>query len=224
MTGRRLLVALVALPALYVVIQFLPPVGFSLFIVACIVVGLWEWYGLFSGRMLREAVLGAVVMVVGVLYIAGLLGHLILLRVLPGGPNLVLFVLAVTWLTDSAAYFGGRAWGKHALAPRVSPNKTIEGALSGFGGALVATWLGGWLWLPELTVSDIVSLALLLGGLGQIGDLVESKIKRVAGVKDSGRWIPGHGGLLDKIDSLVFTAPTFYYYLVWFKGYGRLLI
>jgi phosphatidate cytidylyltransferase len=223
MTGRRLLVAVCVLPLLYLLIRFLPPVGFSLFIMACICVGLWEWYGLFSGRMLREAVIGAAIMIAGLFYIAGLLGHLIPLRALPDGPDLVLFVLAVTWLTDSAAYFGGRAWGTHALAPRVSPNKTIEGALSGFGGALAAAWLGGLLWLPGLAVSDIVSLALLLGGVGQIGDLAESKIKRLAGVKDSGRWIPGHGGLLDKIDSLVFTAPTFYYYLIWFKGYGHFL-
>ncbi|MEW6325868.1 MAG: phosphatidate cytidylyltransferase, partial [Nitrospirota bacterium] len=127
--GRRLFVAALALPALYLSIRFLPSLGFSLFIVACIGAGLWEWHRLFPG---------AVMMAAGALYIGGLLGHLILLRALPGGPNLVLFVVAVTWLTDSAAYFGGRAWGAHPLAPRISPHKTIEGAVSGFGGALAA--------------------------------------------------------------------------------------
>ena len=218
MTGRRLLVAVCVLPLLYLLIRFLPPVGFSLLVAACVCVGLWEWSQLFAAHISRGPDERVALLLVGVVYIAGLLGHLILLRALPDGPDLVLFVLAVTWLTDSAAYFGGRAWGRHALAPRVSPNKTIEGALSGFGGALAAAWLGGLLWLPGLAVSDIVTLALLLGGVGQIGDLAESKIKRLAGVKDSGGWIPGHGGLLDKIDSLVFTAPTFYYYLVWFHG------
>ena len=121
----------------------------------------------------------------------------------------MLFPMAVVWAGDTGAYFAGRAFGRHKLAPRLSPKKTWEGA---FGGA-VASVLGGmgiaaWL-LPDLGTGVAVALALPGALLGQAGDLVESGLKRATGVKDSGRIIYGHGGLLDRVDALVFAAPYF---------------
>jgi len=91
-------------------------------------------------------------------------------------------------------------------------------------GGLATALIAHWWWFPALTVAESAAAGLLLGCVGQVGDLAESMLKRRSGVKDSGGWIPGHGGLLDKVDSLVFTAPTFYYYLVWVKDYGRHII
>jgi phosphatidate cytidylyltransferase len=282
MPGRRLLVALVVLPALYLLIRYLPPMGFFLLVCVIVLIAQYEFYrlseavsrpwmlsaglafgvltvwslyqtvtppllgGIASGRLMATTISGLVislllcrlwlgrslstsltesaVLIFGVLYIAWLLGHLVLLRGFDRGTDAILFVLLVTWVTDSAAYFGGRWLGRRPLAGRVSPSKTVEGAVAGLIGAAAAAALtGGWL-LPSVTIGESLGLGLALGCLGQLGDLSESMFKRSAGVKDSGGWIPAHGGLLDKIDSLVFTAPAFYYYLVWFKGYGRFIL
>jgi phosphatidate cytidylyltransferase len=179
---------------------------------------------LFTGRRLATALPAEGLCLFGAFYLGGMLGHLVLLRALERGAGAVLFVVTVTWMVDSAAYFGGRRFGRHALAPIISPKKTIEGAVAGLAGGIVTAIIVRLWWLPELSGAESLGAGLLLGCAGQLGDLAESMFKRRAGVKDSGGWIPGHGGLLDKVDSLVFTAPTFYYYLLWVKDYGRLLI
>ena len=174
---------------------------------------------LFLKKNIKTIVPDGAVILVGLFYVAWLLGHLILLRHLRGGEYLVFFVFWVTWSCDAGAYYVGRQWGRHALAPQVSPNKTIEGAIGGMVWGLFASLLARWWFLPDLSLQDAISLGLCLAGLGQLGDLTESLFKRGASVKDSGRLFPGHGGLLDKVDSLIFTAPAFYYYLVWVKHY-----
>ena len=179
---------------------------------------------LFFSRDRSSSITDVAVLVFGALYVSGLLGHVMLLRGLEHGAELVLYVLLLTWTTDSAAYFGGRRFGRRALAPIVSPNKTVEGALAGLLAAVLMAVIARWWFLPILSLGEAVVVGLLLGVMGQLGDLVESMMKRSAGVKDSGALIPAHGGMLDKIDSLVFTAPTFYYYLVWVKGAGGVLI
>ncbi len=145
-----------------------------------------------------------------VLYAGGLLGFTAALRNLPGGREHLLYLLAVTWGADTAAFYGGKALGRTPLAPRVSPRKTVEGSLAGFlAGASVSVLfqavVGGTLpwWGAGL-------LGLLLTAAGQAGDLAESLCKRSAGVKDTGGLLPGHGGLLDRLDSLLFAAPVLY--------------
>ena len=154
----------------------------------------------------------------GVVYIALTLGHLLLLRKLPDGPLLVFFVLLVSWGGDAAAYYSGKSFGSRPLAPILSPKKTIEGLVGGLIAAPLIAW-GTSLWfLPLLTPIDCIILGLALTFLGIVGDLSESAFKRQAGAKDSGNLIPGHGGFLDRIDSLLLTVPTFYYYMLIVKG------
>lgn len=129
------------------------------------------------------------------------------------GAYTVIAVFASIWLCDSAAYFTGRAVGRHKLFERVSPNKTWEGALAGFAAAVVAFLVARWLLLPYLTFTQALVCGVIVGVFGQIGDLAESLLKRDAGVKDSSSLIPGHGGLLDRFDSLLFVSPLFYCYL-----------
>ncbi|MHB9782465.1 phosphatidate cytidylyltransferase [Streptococcus sp. 10F2] len=137
-------------------------------------------------------------------------GFHMLVRAQMSGMDKVLYALFLVWATDSLAYFTGKRYGKRKLIPQVSPNKTIEGSLGGVAGAMVVTTLfylfspgtfGGRSFILMLFLSILFSVA------GQFGDLVESSIKRHYGVKDSGRFIPGHGGLLDRFDSLLFVFP-----------------
>ncbi|MBA3469149.1 MAG: phosphatidate cytidylyltransferase [Herpetosiphonaceae bacterium] len=182
------------------------------------------------GRRDRTGSLDAwAVSVAGALYVGGLLMHFILLRelnqpALSAGPldalkiapgaGWIYATFAVTWAADSGAYFAGRAFGRHKLSPQLSPKKTWEGFA---GGLLAAIGAGvGIIALLGLPVSPLVGVALgAIGAVGgTLGDLAESLLKRQAGVKDSGALIPGHGGLLDRIDSLLFTGPLVYYLLV----------
>lgn len=151
----------------------------------------------------------------GGLYLGGLFSFLVRLRALSHGFWVTLYVFGVTWLTDAAAYFAGRALGRHPLLPRVSPGKTWEGAVAGLVvGALVGA-------AASPLVGQGAGTGLWLGGLvsmaGQIGDLVESNLKRFVGAKDSGGILPGHGGVLDRFDSALFAMPAAYYLL---KGIG----
>jgi phosphatidate cytidylyltransferase len=144
-------------------------------------------------------------------YVGWSLGHALLLRGLAEGAWLVLFLVGVTWAGESAAYLVGSAIGRHPLAPVISPAKTIEGA----GAQLVvsvlsALLLGRWL-LPAWPAAFVAVAGAVLGTIGQLGDLAESFVKRSLGAKDTGALIPGHGGLLDRIDGLLFNAPSFYY-------------
>lgn len=125
----------------------------------------------------------------------------------------VLAIMVTIWTCDSAAYYAGRALGRHKLFERISPKKTWEGSIAGALGAVAAMiGMGQW-FLPYLTVADAVIIGLIVGIFGQLGDLAESHIKRDAGVKDSSHLIPGHGGLFDRFDSLLFAAPLVYLYL-----------
>jgi phosphatidate cytidylyltransferase len=166
-------------------------------------------WAVLSGEEFKAATLRAAWGLLGAFYAGGLLGAASLLRALPQGEGLVYYVAATTWAADIGAYYVGRAWGRRPLAPRVSPKKTVEGAL---GGVLAAALLGalgsGWAW--RLPWGPAVGAAALLALIGMLGDLAESAVKRAAGVKDSGALIPGHGGVLDRLDSLVFATPALY--------------
>jgi phosphatidate cytidylyltransferase len=156
----------------------------------------------------------------GILYMGWMLSHYVILRESNHGRELVFFAVFCTFACDTAAFLIGRTWGKHLLAPTISPKKTWEGAIAGFVAAATASLvlrivlnLGDW----ELPLSYVQTIALgcLIGLFAQLGDLLESLIKRRAGAKDSGRLMPGHGGILDRIDSLVFTGAIVYYYVIW---------
>jgi phosphatidate cytidylyltransferase len=137
------------------------------------------------------------------------------------GGRLILALYLIVWLGDSAAYFVGSLLGRHKLAPKVSPKKTWEGAAGNLGGNLLAAYIIKATVCTQWSLVDVLAIGLLLGFVGQLGDLVESTWKRSAGVKDSnmgGVSIPGHGGMLDRVDSLVFAAPALYAYVHFVHG------
>jgi phosphatidate cytidylyltransferase len=153
--------------------------------------------------------------VCGIFYIGWTLSHFLSLRGLECGRDWVIFALFATFAVDTFAYFIGRAWGRHPMAPRISPGKSWEGAIGGLGCGIAAAFaLNAILGLP-VSYAHIAILGLLIGIFAQIGDIVESALKRSTRVKDSGRLIPGHGGILDRLDSIVFTIVLVYYY-VWY--------
>ncbi len=174
---------------------------------------------------LRLALITTGTTLLGVLYVGLLLSHIVLLRNWEGragrtdlGLFFIILVIAVTFLSDAGAFFVGRKWGKHQLSPKISPKKSWEGAL----GAIVFGTLGAvlaklifdrWILATSLEWRHCFILGPVLVVSAILGDLVESLFKRDAGIKDSGTIIPGHGGILDRLDSIVFTVPVAYYYL-----------
>ena len=169
----------------------------------------------------KQALLNASSTLLGVFYIGWLGSHVCALRELPrslGAPyvlgmsfSLLPFFLA--WTCDTAAYGVGRLWGRHRLAPKVSPRKSVEGALGGLAAAIGAAFLARSWFAPYLTWGQALALGALVGVFAQLGDLVESLLKRDADTKESSRIIPGHGGVLDRFDSILFAAPLVYYFL-----------
>jgi phosphatidate cytidylyltransferase len=160
----------------------------------------------------------AAVTLVGICYVNLLLGHALWLRGLADGLEWVLFLVAVTWAGETAAYALGSTLGRHQLAPQLSPRKTVEGAVAQLAAAAVAGALVHALLLPGRPAGEGVGLGLLLGAVGQVGDLVESLLKRSVGAKDSGLIIPGHGGILDRVDGLLFCTPVLFYCLAHAKA------
>ncbi len=154
----------------------------------------------------------------GFFYVGGLLAHLVFLRELPQGREWIYLVLLVTMASDTLAYFSGKALGKRKLYPAISPNKSIEGAIGGLAGAVCGAVVAKFWFMPGLGLLECLVLGLLLGPLAQVGDLFESMLKRSFEVKDSGALIPGHGGILDRLDSLLFVFPPAYYYAFLFPA------
>lgn len=169
-------------------------------------------------RTVTHGLMDPAIVAFGPLYIGLCLGHLLLTRAMPEGEFLIFGLFLITWAADTGAYYVGTSLGRHKLAPTISPNKTVEGLAGGLIAAGLAAVLTQAWFLPSLTMADCAAVACLLTIAGLLGDLAESAMKRGAGVKDSGTVIPGHGGLLDRLDSLLFTAPAFYYYVVLVKG------
>jgi phosphatidate cytidylyltransferase len=168
---------------------------------------------LFTKRPLVESLPAAGISASGLILVAFPLTYAVRLHGAgKQGPMLLLFALVVVWVSDTAAYFVGRAIGKHALAPRLSPKKTWEGAVAGFLGSLgMALVFARWMTVP---LADLLAMAALANLAGQAGDLLESAYKRSAGIKDSGNLLPGHGGVLDRIDALILAIPVVWYYWV----------
>lgn len=264
--SRRVYVALVFIPLFYVLVRYLPPLVFFVFILTVTLITLFEFYrlyfrdrralwaigigltaaiallvslqwpGLVSERIiwlltlaaalgsrlvctraLAQSLTDAAVVVFGVVYIGLTFGHILLTRALPEGEFLIFFVVLVTWAGDTGAYYTGMLLGRRPLAPQISPNKTIEGLIGGLLLATGAALLARVWFLQSFSIGDSLACGLLLAGAGVLGDLSESVLKRSAGVKDSGTLIPAHGGMLDRVDSMLFTIPTFYYYVTLVK-------
>ena len=154
----------------------------------------------------------------GIVYVPLLLSTFVLLRGLEDGLSWMFLVFLITWSADTGAYFAGRFLGKNKLFPRVSPKKTIEGVVGGVVlSVAVSIWFMG-KWLGDVSIIHAIVLGIGLALFSVIGDLVESMIKRATGVKDSGNIMPGHGGIVDRLDSLLFTFPLTYCYVTWFLG------
>lgn len=176
-------------------------------------------------RSVEQAVVHISITIFGVLYVGWLGSHLVLLRELPRlagldyqlGAEFVYLVVFLTWSCDSGAYLVGRALGRTPLYPSVSPKKSREGAVGGVAFALIAAWLSQRTFAGDfLTLESALWLGLIAAVAGQTGDLVESLMKRDVHVKDSASLLPGHGGALDRFDSLFFSAPLLYYALKFF--------
>jgi phosphatidate cytidylyltransferase len=161
---------------------------------------------------LQQVVQQLALLLFGFIYIPLLLGHLVLLRALPFGREWIYLVLLIVMASDTGAYFSGITLGRHKLYPAISPNKSIEGSIGGLLGGLAAAFIASYTFFPKLDSVDCLALGLGLGAMSQLGDLFESMVKRACGVKDSGTVIPGHGGILDRLDSLLFAFPLAFYY------------
>jgi phosphatidate cytidylyltransferase len=156
----------------------------------------------------------------GAFFIPWALGHLLLLRNLrPGGMQYIYFLFIVIWVLDTGAYAIGIKWGKHRLAELISPKKSIEGAVGALVTGIIAAVACRYIFMKTLlTTVEAVYLGALIAIVGQFSDLAESLLKRDVNVKDSAQLLPGHGGMLDRFDSFLFTAPLLYYYLIIVKG------
>lgn len=224
-----LLGALIA--AAYVLVAALAPgagpgVGFAL-VTLLAVLGLVT-ATIWTHGVENEPLLSSATTLTGAIYTGGLLSYGLFLRHLPGitgpwhGTAIVFAPLLLTWASDTFAYFAGRAWGTRKLIPRVSPGKTVEGAVGAVVGTVLVA-IGYRLVLAEfplyqLSVLEAAAFGLLISVSAQVGDLAESLFKRDTGVKDSGTLLPGHGGVLDRVDSLLFTLPIAYLFFRYVAG------
>ncbi|MCW5892682.1 MAG: phosphatidate cytidylyltransferase [bacterium] len=259
MLRTRLATAAVALPALWLIIQYLWTPLFNGFIVSVAAVALYEYFTMafpddspmvavgvglglliaatvltgqlaWVGGALSVTVIGGLALplvrhadmrrsvealgliVLGVLYVGFFVPHMILLRQEPEGWRWVLFTVYTAMGSDSGGYFAGRYFGRRKLAPAISPSKTVEGALGAVAGAIVIALFCRAMFFDRMALGPTIGFALGIGLLAQFGDLCESALKRAFGAKDSGWIIPGHGGILDRLDSLLFPFVFAYYY------------
>ncbi|UCH51567.1 MAG: phosphatidate cytidylyltransferase [Chloroflexota bacterium] len=152
--------------------------------------------------------------IAGILYIGWMLSYWVEIRSLEAGKELVFLAMFTTFVNDTSAFFVGRAWGKHALAPSISAGKTWEGAIGGLLASVVASLILSIIFPLPFNYWQIALLGCIISLFAQLGDLVESLLKRNTGVKDAGKLLPGHGGILDRLDSLIFTGVIVYYCVV----------
>jgi CDP-diglyceride synthetase len=183
------------------------PETFFVFVLGIAALTMW------TRRPLVEALPAAGISASGLLLVAFPLSYAVRLHAVPvRGPQLLLFAMVIIWVGDSAAYFVGRSIGKFKLAPHLSPNKTWEGTVASFLGSLVVAFV--FARFMTVPLPHLLSMAAVGNVAGQVGDLLESAYKRSAGIKDSGSILPGHGGVLDRIDALILAIPVVWYYWI----------
>lgn len=212
--GYHLPIALCILVMLFIVAAFiLEPISVEMGVFAALLLVPASY--VFSRGDLDEALPSSAIAVLATLYVGMLGGSLIRLRNdFTDGWRLVFFLLLVVWLGDAGAYYFGKTLGRRKLSPRISPKKTVEGLIGGIGTSVVAAIVIHLTFFRNFPIVHVVIAGVLLSVAGVIGDLAESMWKRSAAVKDSGTLIPGHGGFLDRFDSIFYTAPILYSY--WF--------
>ncbi len=207
---KYLLTAVILLPTLFTAFLQGPPSGSGLFLSFFLL----SLYVLYSYKEAEKSfsLLGRTSF--AIIYIGFFTAHLVSLFLLPHGNSWIIILTAVTAGSDSGAYYSGRFFGRHKLCPLISPNKTVEGAVGGIlAGVLIAAIMAFFV-LPDVNMLLLVPIAVCLGGVGICGDLSESIIKRATATKDSGSILAGHGGILDRMDSLLFASPVLYYILL----------
>tara|TARA_B100000686_G_scaffold27032_1_gene26512 strand:- start:271 stop:945 length:675 start_codon:yes stop_codon:yes gene_type:complete len=204
-----LVLSLILLVVYFFSPNFLP---ITFFIIPILLFFIW----FFREKNVRVAIDSIAYTLFGILYTAGFGGYFLLIGNLQGGRQLIVFILLFIWAGDIMAYYWGQKFGDRKLIEIVSPNKTIAGALANIAGTLIAALLAYKMFFNEIPLIHGLIVAFICGIIGQFGDLVESLIKRNCQVKDSGTLIPGHGGVLDRIDSLLFAGPAFYFYYLLF--------
>ena len=170
-----------------------------------------------SEQDLERVLPSSAIPIFGVLYVAVLGAFIISLRMIESpipmlAAKLLTLFFVIVFAGDTLAYYTGRTMGRHKLAPRISPGKTVEGAIGGLIGNAGAAVIAHYTFFPELPLVHAIPLGVVMGVFGILGDLAESMLKRGAHIKDAGKLVPGHGGLLDRLDSMVFNAPILYYY------------
>ncbi len=169
--------------------------------------------GIFLKRE-KDTIVDIAVTILGMIYVGWFMSYLFFIRSLTEHGGYLFFLLFTVWAMDVTAYLAGKFFGRTPLLPSISPKKTWEGAIAGFILCLIAA--GIFSWTAQLEIWHALILGVLIGIFGQVSDLIESLIKREAGAKDSSDILPGHGGVLDRIDSLILTAPLMYYYVIIF--------
>jgi phosphatidate cytidylyltransferase len=211
---RELLIAeMIGAMALFWTVQLFP--SLSLLIAGLVVIALFTVHLLALHDISKAGPLLAGSFV-SVFYAPLLLAFLPMVRrEEPDGLHWIFFLMLVSWAGDTGAYLAGRTFGRHKLYPQVSPGKTVEGFFGGVVFAVLGAFLARAWFFPALTITDCLVLAPVADIAGVVGDLAESMLKRSAGVKDSGKIFPGHGGILDRVDSLLFSSPVVYAYIVW---------
>ncbi|MBN1521143.1 MAG: phosphatidate cytidylyltransferase [Candidatus Aureabacteria bacterium] len=193
-----------------------PDFGRDSFALFCLFAGFFLVYFLnIYSKQDNSALLDISVSFMGFFYIVWMLSFVIKINYFPGvdGRKFLLLLIVTTKATDIFAYFSGKTVGNIRLCPRISPNKTVEGALGGFAGAIIASVVFKSFFLQSLNIRHAVIAGILIGIIGQLGDLAESLLKRDADVKDSSQRLPGLGGILDVLDSIFFTAPVMYFFM-----------
>jgi phosphatidate cytidylyltransferase len=200
-----ILIAMILAVAAYLNID--TRIFFTVFIMLLLLIRLYS-------LKIEGAITDIAMTILGVVYIGWLLGYVVSLRQVPlWGREYTFLLFITTWSVDNSAYIVGMNMGKHKAVPKISPRKSVEGMIGGLIGGFLAVFFSKWLFLPQLDYIHCWGIGLALGIIGQLGDLSESLLKRDANVKDTGSLLPGHGGVLDRFDSLLFTAPALYYYI-----------
>jgi len=212
--GYHLPIPLCIIVMLFIIAAFvLEPISVEMGVFLTLLV-LPAWYVLF-GAHLEEALPSSAIAVLATLYVGMLGGSLVRLHNdFPDGWKLIFFLLLVVWLGDAGAYYVGKQFGRHKMSPRISPKKTIEGGVGGAVVSIITALVIHFTFFPSFPLLHAAIAGVILSAAGVVGDLAESMWKRSADVKDSGTLIPGHGGFLDRFDSIFFTAPILYSY--WF--------